>query len=51
MDDKNYSIDPVLETLHQTGMLDDDACDEILAQKEGTAKEVRDIIVDGGYMS
>ena len=51
MADNNYSIDPVLEILHQTGMLDDDACDEILAQKEGTAKEVRDIIVDGGYMS
>ena len=50
-DDSKYSIDPVLEILHQTGMLDDDACDEILAQKEGTAKEVRDIIVDGGYMS
>ena len=51
MAEKNYSIDPVLEILHQTGMLDDDACDEILSQKEGTAKEVRDIVVDGGYMS
>ena len=46
-----YSTDPILEILHQTGMLDDDACDEILAQTEGTAKEVRDIVVDGGYMT
>ena len=51
MAEKDYSIDPVLEILHQTGMLDDDACDEILAQKEGTAKEIRDIVVDGGYMT
>ena len=46
-----FSADPILEILHQTGMLDDDACEEILAQTEGSAKEVRDIVVDGGYMT
>ena len=51
MAEKNYSADPVLETVHVTGMLDDAACDEILEEHERSGKDVRDIIVDGGYLS
>ena len=51
MAEKNYSADPVLEVVHVTGMLDDDACDEILEEHERSGKDVRDVIVDGGYLS
>ena len=51
MAEKNYSIDPVLDSLHATGMLDDAACDEILEEQERSGKEPRDIIVDGNYLT
>ena len=51
MAEKNYSSDPVLESLHATGMLDDAACDEILEEQERSGKEPRDIIVDGNYLT
>ncbi len=48
---KNYASDPVLETLHSTGMLDEAACDEILEEQQRSGKEPRDIVVDGGYLT
>ena len=51
MSDKNYSVDPVLDTVHVTGMLDDAACDEILEEHQRSGKDVRDIIVDGSYLT
>ena len=51
MSEKNYSVDPVLETVHVTGLLDDAACDEILEEHERSGKDVRDVIVDGGYLT
>ena len=51
MAEKNYSSDPILESLHATGMLDDAACDEILEEQERSGKEPRDIIVDGNYLT
>ena len=51
MAEKNYSSDPVLESLHATGMLDDAACDEILEEQERSGKEPRDLIVDGSYLT
>ncbi len=48
---QTYASDPTVETLHDTGLLDDAACDEILEQHDRTGKETRDIVVDGGYLS
>ena len=46
-----YTIDPVLETVHTGGYLDDAACDEILEEKNRSGKEIRDIIVEGNFMT
>ncbi len=46
-----YASDPIVETLHETGTLDDAACDEILEQHARTGKDPRDIVVDAGYLT
>ena len=51
MPTSNYAADPVLEAVHSAGLLDDTACDEILEEKNRSAKDTRDIIVDAGYLS
>ena len=46
-----YAADPVVESVHAAGLLDDAACDEILEEKNRSAKDARDIIVDAGYLA
>lgn len=51
MNDVNYQMDPVLEVVYVNGFLDDAACDEIKDEQKRSGKSVRDVIVDGGYLS
>ncbi len=51
MNENKYSMDPVLSVVHMNALLNDEACDEILEEQHRSAKSVRDIIVDGGYMA
>ncbi len=51
MNEANYHMDPVLEVAYVNGFLDDAACDEIIDEQTRTSKSVRDIIVDGGYLT
>lgn len=51
MNENKYSMDPVLSVVHMNALLNDEACDEILEEHHRSAKSVRDIIVDGGYMA
>ncbi len=44
-------MDPVLSVANMNALLNDAACDEILEEHKRTAKSVRDIIVDGGYLA
>ncbi len=51
MKENKYSMDPVLSVANMNALLNDAACDEILEEHKRTAKSVRDIIVDGGYLA
>ena len=51
MNENKYSMDPVLSVANMNALLNDAACDEILEEHKRTAKSVRDIIVDGGYLA
>ncbi len=51
VNEANYHMDPVLEVVYVNGFLDDAACDEIIEEQSRTSKTVRDIIVDGGYLT
>ncbi len=46
-----YASDTVLDTVYNAGYLDEDACDEILAECNNTGKEARDVIVESEYLS
>ena len=47
----NFQTDPVLEVCQASGLLDSATCDEIMSEHLSSGKSIRDLIVDGSYVT
>jgi type IV pilus assembly protein PilB len=47
----NFQTDPVLEVCQMSGLLDNATCDELMSEHLSSGRAIRDLIVEGEYVS